>query len=182
MRNVVLAMFVSVDGYINGPDGALSPPRYSPDLQKHWIDRNMQRAGTMMYGRVAYEGMRDFWTSPAAPAEQAAAMAQMDKLVFSRTLKSADWGKVEIVSDDIAGELARRKAEGDRDMVLIAGAGIAQTFLGLDLVDELCLLVTPKLLGGGTRLFRDGYAPANLQLADSVVLDNGAVRLTYLRR
>eukprot|EP01036_Dinobryon_divergens_P046684 gene46684-62446_t len=39
-------MFTSLDGYIEGPGKQLVPPPYSPDLQKHWIDRNMERAGT----------------------------------------------------------------------------------------------------------------------------------------
>jgi dihydrofolate reductase len=181
MRTVVLAMFTSLDGYIEGPGNQLVPPPYSPDLRTHWIDRNMERAGTMMFGRVAYEGMADFWRSPKAPAAQAEALANMDKLVFSRTLQVADWGKVAIVRDDIAGEIARRKAEGDRDMVLIAGAGIARTFLELGLIDELCLLVSPLLLGGGTRLFTGGYDRTPLQLTEALPFDSGAVRLTYRR-
>jgi len=60
MRDVVLAMFMSVDGYIEGPDKQLVGPPYSPDLQKHWIDRNMGRTDLMMYGRVAYEGMAGY--------------------------------------------------------------------------------------------------------------------------
>lgn len=158
MRNVVLAMFTSLDGYIEGPGKQLVPPPYSPDLETHWIERNMERAGTMMYGRVAYEGMADFWRSPKAPAAQAEALANMDKLVFSRTLQVADWGKVAIVRDDIA-----------------------QTFLELGLIDELCLLVSPLLLGGGTRLFTGGYDRTPLQLTEALPFDSGAVRLTYRR-
>ena len=62
----------------------------------------------------------------------------MDKLVFSRTLQRADWGKVAIIRDNIAATRSpKRKAEPGKDMVLIAGAGIATTFLTLELVDEL---------------------------------------------
>jgi dihydrofolate reductase len=106
----------------------------------------------------------------------------MDKVVFSRTLQVADWGKVTIVRDDIAGEIARRKAEGDREMVLIAGASIAQAFLQLGLIDELCLLVSPLLLGGGTRLFTGGYDRMPLQLTEALPFESGAVRVTYRRK
>lgn len=179
MRHVVLAMFMSLDGYIEGPGKRLVPPPYSSDLQKHWIDRNMERAGTMMYGRVAYEGMAKYWTSAAADGPQAAELAAMDKLVFSRSLQHTNWGKVTIVRDDIAAEIAKRKAEPGKDMVLIAGAGIATTFLTLGLVDELSLLVTPRLLDGGTRLFEGGYGPTSFSLVESLPFDTGAVRLTY---
>jgi dihydrofolate reductase len=182
MRNVVLAMFMSLDGYIEGPGRRMTPPPYSPDLQRHWISRNMERAGTMMYGRVAYEGMAKFWTSPQAPAEQAAELAAMDKLVFSRSLEHADWGRVTIIRDDIPGEIVRRKTEPGKDMLLLGGGDIARNFLALGLVDELCLLLSPVLLGGGTRLFEGEHDKLPLQLAEALPLDNGAVRLTYLKR
>jgi dihydrofolate reductase len=182
MRKIVLAMFTSLDGYINAPGGVFFGPAYSPDLQHHWIDRNMERAGTMMYGRVAYEGMAKYWTSPQAHPQQAAQLAQLDKLVFSRSLETADWGRVTIIRDDIAGEIEKRRAEDGKDMVLIAGAGIARTFLKLNLVDELSLLVLPMLLGGGTRLFDEGYGQMPLELAQSLPFDSGAVRLTYQRK
>ena len=181
MRKVVLAMFMSLDGYINGPGGALRGPAYSADLQKHWIDRNMERAGTMMYGRVAYEGMVSYWTSPQAQGPQATQLAEMDKLVFSRTLDNADWGRVTIIRDDIAGEIAKRRDGDGKDMVLIAGAGIATTFLNLGLVDEFSLLVVPRLLGGGTRLFKEGLEQTSLKLTEALTFDTGAVRLTYVK-
>lgn len=180
MAKVVLAMFMSLDGYINGPGGTFLAPRFSPDLQHHWIERNMARAGMMMYGRVAYEGMVQFWTSPTAPQEQAQALARLDKVVFSRTLQHADWGNVTIVRDDIAIEVGKRREQMSKDIVLIAGAGIATTFLELDLVDELCLLILPQLVGGGTRLF-DGEAARRLQFVEALPFDTGCVRLTYMR-
>ena len=181
MRDVVLAMFMSLDGYIEGPGKQMAPPRYSADLQRHWIDRNMERAGTMMYGRVAYEGMVSYWTSPQAQGPQATQLAGMDKLVFSRSLQTADWGRVTIVHDDIAGEIGKRRAAAGKDMVLIAGAGIATTFLNLGLIDEFSLLIVPRLLGGGTRLFHEGLTPASLTLTEALPFDSGAVRLTYMK-
>jgi len=105
----------------------------------------------------------------------------MEKLVFSRTLQQADWGRVTIIRDDIAAEVNKRKLESGKDMVLIAGAGIARTFLRLGLIDELSLLVFPTLLGSGTRLFDDDYPRTRLILAEALPFDSGAVRLTYRR-
>ncbi len=120
MRKLVLSMFMSLDGYVEGPNKELIGPAYSQDLQRRWIDRNMDRAGLMLYGRVAYEGMAQFWTSPNAPKAEAEKLAGFDKLVFSRTLKTANWGNVTIIRDNIADEINRRKAQPGRDMVLIA--------------------------------------------------------------
>ena len=181
MRKIVLAMYTSLDGFIEGPDREFTAPAFSPDLKTKWIDRNIGRASTMLYGRTAYEGMASYWTSAAADGAEAAILADMDKIVFSTTLKEANWGRVRIVRDDIAGEMARLKAEPGKDLVLLGGAGIANAFLRAGLVDELSLLVSPLLQGGGKRLFEEGRPRTDLTLRCATPFDSGAVLLTYDR-
>ncbi|MDR3475831.1 MAG: dihydrofolate reductase family protein [Devosia sp.] len=181
MRDVVLAMYLSLDGYIEGPDREFTAPRFSPDLKAKWIDRNLERADLMMYGRTAYEGMAGYWTSPLADKAEAAILAAADKLVFSTTLKQADWGNVRIVRGDLPGEMARLKARPGRDMVLFGGAGIAGSFLRAGLVDELSLLLSPLLQGGGKRLFEDIGGRTSLEFMGADPFDSGAVLLTYRR-
>jgi len=181
MRNVVIAMYMSLDGYIEGPNHEFTAPGFSPDLKTKWIDRNLERADLLMYGRTAYEGMAKFWTSPAAPKEEAATLAAFDKLVFSTTLDHADWGSVRIIRDNLADEIAREKAKPGRDIVLIGGGAIANAFLTAGIVDELSLLVSPLLQGGGKRLFDGGYPREKLKFVSADPFDSGAVLLTYKR-
>lgn len=107
MGKVTLAMFMSLDGFIERADGSMVFPPYSSDVQTKWIDENMQRAAMSFYGRTSYEFMAGFWMSPHAPAEQAAALAAKPKVVFSRTLTEAVWPNTEIVRDDLPGAVAR---------------------------------------------------------------------------
>src|SRR5664279_490625 len=155
MRKVALAMFISLDGFIEGPNQELVAPAYSADLERYWIKGNVEDAGLMMYGRVCYEGMAQFWTSPAAPQEEARQLAEVPKIVFSRSLQKANWKNTTIVHDDIA-----------------------DTVVKLKLIDEYRLLVSPIVLGAGTPLFQGGYARFNLTLADAKPFDNGAILLT----
>ena len=181
MRKNVLAMYVSLDGYIEGPNREFTAPAFSPDLKTKWIDLKLERATTMMYGRTAYEGMAAYWNSPAADGPEAKILADMEKIVFSTTLAEANWGRIRIVREDIAGEMARAKAGQGKDLVLIGGAGIANAFLRAGLVDELSVLVSPLLQGGGKRLFQDGRPRAGLALKSTTPFDSGAVLLTYER-
>jgi len=181
MRKVVLAMYMSLDGYIEGPNKEFTAPRFSPDLKSKWIDRNIERADLMMYGRTAYEGMAAYWTSPAANKEEAAILANANKIVFSTTLDTANWGNVRIVRSDIPAEINRLKAEPGKDMVLLGGGGIAMSFLDMGLVDELSLLVSPLLQGGGKRLFEGSRERIGLRLESAEPFDSGAVKLTYIR-
>jgi dihydrofolate reductase len=179
MRSVVLAMFMSLDGYIEDANGQIAMPPFSPDLKSKWIDRNTERADLMMYGRTAYEGIARFWTSPVADRDEAAILERATKIVFSTTLAQAEWGNVRIVRADIPAEIARLKGEPGKDMLLFGGASIANSFLRLGLVDELSLLVSPFLLGGGKRLFQGGQERTNLKLKGTEPFDSGVVLMTY---
>jgi dihydrofolate reductase len=66
-----------------------------------------------------------------------------------------------------------------KDMAVIGGGRAATSLLALGLIDEMRLLVTPMLFGGGTRLFEGGYPRTGLTLEGAEPLDNGSVLLTY---
>jgi dihydrofolate reductase len=66
----------------------------------------------------------------------------------------------------------RLKRESRRPIALFAGAGAAQSLLGV--IDEIQLVQYPVLLGGGTPLFREGGERRNLQLADTDRFQSGA--------
>jgi dihydrofolate reductase len=179
MRKLVLSMFMSLDGYIEAPNHEMVAPPWSDDLSRHWIWENIGRTEIALYGRVCYEGMARYWTSPEADGTEAKRLAGLRKLVFSTTLESANWGNVAIVRDDVAGEIARLKAEPGKDLTMFGGAGLANSFIRLGLFDEYQLLVTPLLLGGGTPLFQGGYGRQNLKLVESRPFDSGCVKQTY---
>ena len=72
MRKTVLSMFMSLDGYIAGPNGEFIPPAWSDDLSKHWSGYALSRAGHLLYGRVNFLFNKEFWsaaeTDPNSPA------------------------------------------------------------------------------------------------------------------
>jgi dihydrofolate reductase len=186
VRNVVLAMMISVDGYIEGPNKEFVPPAWSDDLAKYWSGDNIDNADVMMYGRTCYEGMAAFWTAAEADpqstpdlVEHARQINSRPKIVFSKTLDKADWSNTRVVSDDISEEISKLKQEPGKELVLLGGADIANTFMKLNLIDEYRLLVAPIVLGGGTPLFKQGVDRHNLKLIEAKTMDTGAVILRY---
>ena len=107
-------------------------------------------------------------------------MNSLPKTVFSRTL-SGDPGWNATLSDDLPGAVGRLKAEAGGDIYSFGGAGLAQSLVAHDLVDEYRLLVTPTLLGDGKRLLEGGRPRVPLTLLDAQRLDTGAVILHYER-
>lgn len=182
MGKVVVSSFISLDGYADGPNRELVPPAPTPDLFRYFIEPNLADNGIFVYGRVTYEGMVGYWTSAEADAAEAARLADTRKVVFSRTLQSASWGRVTIARGrDLAADVAAMKAETDRNIVILGSATLVNAFLAADLVDGFHVLITPLTLGGGGRLFQGSYPRRSWKLTNARPFDSGAVLLNYER-
>ena len=92
MRKVIVAMSMSLDGFVAPAKGApdhRSMPE-DPALKKIKLDW-IRQAGTHAMGRVTYNEMAVHW--PVSTDEYAAPMNELPKVVFSKTLESADWNE-----------------------------------------------------------------------------------------
>jgi dihydrofolate reductase len=137
----------------------------------------LRQAGTHIMGRVTYEAMAEFWPKFDNPI--AAAMNDIPKVVFSRTLQSADWPESRIASGDTAAEIARLKAEPGGEIVAHGGVGFARSLIRLGLVDEYRLLVLPAAVGQGQPLFTDLDHPLTLRLLECRGFASGLMELVY---
>ena len=138
-----------------------------------------------MYGRATYLGMQGFWSkmlhSPdGTPTERAHAewVNNVDKVVFSTTLESADWTNSRLISDNVAQEVATLKAQAGGTIAIYASPKLVHGFVDAGLIDEFRLLVHPVTLGRGTPLFHD-RAKLDLELLESKAFDSGAVYVRY---
>jgi len=189
MRKLVLSMFMSLDGYIAGPKGEFIGPQWSDDLERYWSGYALARAGHLLYGRVNFLFNKAFWEpadtdpkSAAAALPHAAAMNRLPKAVASRTLSGPPGWNGQILPGELGQEVAQLKQSAAGDIFSFGGAGLAQSLIARDLVDEYRLMITPDLFGDGTRLFAPGFERQNLKLIESRALDTGAVILHYERR
>src|SRR5579871_738168 len=80
MAKLVLSMFLSLDGYVEGPNGQFIPPAWSDDFGRHWAQANLERASRLLYGRTNFEFNKTFWTDPEGPAAGAPHAAVMNSL------------------------------------------------------------------------------------------------------
>lgn len=96
MRKLILQTGVSIDGYVAALDG--SHPWGVDDREddgvKRWILESESAAGAHLMGRVTYEEMASVW--PTSTSDYARPMNEIPKVVFSKTLRHADWPETSI--------------------------------------------------------------------------------------
>jgi dihydrofolate reductase len=178
MRRVVLQMSVTLDGYVAGPggEGDWGLPAEHPDVRA-WKVASLRQVGTHIMGRVTYEQMAAHW--PTATGDYAAFMNNIPKVVFSKTLPTAEWADSRIARGDLTEEIAALKGESGSDIMAHGGAGFVQALSRLGLIDEYRLIIHPVALGSGLPLFKDLARPLRLDLAEAKSFPGGTVVHVY---
>jgi dihydrofolate reductase len=187
MAKLVLAMFTSIDGYIEKPGGVFEGPDWSDDLERYWSGRALSEAAHLVYGRVNFLFNKAFWSpaetdpaSPAASISYAPTMNRLPKTVVSRTLSGDPGWNGRVAGPDLGSEIRDLKdSVTDGDVWCFGGAGVADSLLRLGLVDELRMMVTPTFFGDGKPLFAGGRPPGKAELMETLPLDTGSVILHW---
>jgi dihydrofolate reductase len=137
-------------------------------------------ADAHIMGRVAYEGMAA--AAKAVPDHPAhTVLTPAPKVVFSRTMETADWANTTVAAGDTAEEIDRLKRGGDGYIVVWGGYKFWRSLMHLDLIDELHLDMFPYLAAEGIRLFEDVPKSYRFELISSTPWSNGTVELRYRR-
>src|SRR4029453_4946092 len=89
------------------------------------------------------------------------------KVVFTRTLKTADWANTTIAAGDTTEEIDKLRLGGDGYIVVWGGASLWGSLRRLDLIDEFHLSMFPYVAGEGTRLFDGEPKSYRLDLVSS---------------
>lgn len=169
MRKIILQLAVSLDGYIEGPNGEFD---WCFTDQDYGMSEFFNRIDSLFIGRKSYE---------LAQTMGDAAMPGFPKLreyVFSTTLNEVKPGAV-LVKQDIEATVRQIKDEPGKDIWLFGGASLTASLLKFGLVDEMILALHPIILGGGKLLFSNIDKRIPLTLTGSKTYSSGLVMLTY---
>jgi dihydrofolate reductase len=170
---------VSLDGYFEGArPWALEwhETAWGEELETLSIEQ-LDAASALVFGRRTYEGMAAHWTSATGPVAER--MNAIDKVVFSRTLPSADWSNARLERRAAPEVVRAMKEEDGGDILVFGSAELSASLIAAGLFDEYRLAVAPIILGDGQPLFGRGLEPRRLRLIDSRSLATGAVILRY---
>jgi len=137
-------------------------------------------ADVHIMGRKHYQGAAQYF--PEATAHPyAGAMNAARKVIFSHTVRTADWANTSIASGDLSAEIEKLKLDGDGYVVAHGGTGFWRSLIRRDLIDEYRVSFFPYLAGNGTRLFDDLEHPSGLELVSATTFGNGITELALHR-
>jgi len=166
MRKIILNLAVSLDGFIEGPNGEFD---WCFTDQDYGMKAFYSRIDTIFMGRKSYELVKTMGDD----------LYKNKKIyVFSRTLKEVAPTE-ELVTGNIENEIRQIKNSEGKDIWLFGGASLTSSFINLKLIDEFMLAVHPIILAGGKPLFTNLKERASLQLQEAKTYSSGLVQLFY---
>lgn len=183
MSKLIVWMNPSIDGYISREDGALDWPTVDEEIHRY-MNEKARQLSAFLHGRKMYDLMAAYWPTPEAASsdldyvvEFAKIWTEKPKVLFSRTVKTADWN-TRVVNEGVAEEVMRLKQQPGGDLAL-GGANIASYLQKLGVVDEYHLFVHPVALGRGVPLWPADGGDVRLRLSETHTFISGVVFLRY---
>ncbi|WP_419729813.1 dihydrofolate reductase family protein [Lichenicola sp.] len=199
MRDLILKMSMSIDGFVAAADGGIDWI-FGPDQEaRRWSVEVVSEAGLHIMGSRTFRRMAAHW--PTSTDMFSAPMNRIPKVVFSREGPAIlgdlaatpprdgepaqlqpgaeSWAEADVASGDLGADIAMLKARDGKPIVAHGGAGFARSLVAQGLVDRFVLLVHPVALGNGLPIFSKLAATTRLELIGSRAFPGGSVAQTY---
>lgn len=176
-KKVILDLAVSLDGFIEGPNGEIDWCIMDDDMD---FDGFLASIDTIFYGRVSYDAWGNYQPDANAPAaEQSLWKAIHEKKKFVFSSQGRQDNNALFIQSDIVAAVSSIKNEAGKDIWLYGGASLIKTFIQEGLIDTYRISVHPVALGAGKPLFEDLKDRIALKLIKTNVFKSGVVQLIY---
>jgi len=184
MRKLAVYNNVTLDGYIAGENGDISwhnKQQRDPEWEAFGAS-NASGESALLFGRITYDLMKRFWTTPMAASQFPVVARQMNdlpKVVFSKTLKEASWSNSRLLKGELIAETKQLKAEPGPDLVILGSGSIVAQLTQANLIDEFQIVLFPVALGAGRTMFEGLRERVPLELVSTRTFANGNLFLKY---
>ncbi|HLZ59699.1 MAG TPA: dihydrofolate reductase family protein [Ktedonosporobacter sp.] len=177
MRKVVGYLLMTLDGVVEEPGDWLE--HFDEDMRENMVEViNAQDA--VLLGRVMYQEWAAYWPTASDELPFASFINNVPKYVVSASLSSVDeWQPATLIRGDVSQEIAKLKQQPGKNIGAHGSITLVRSLLEQGLLDELMLIVSPVLAGGGRRLLTEGDSLKRLKLVSARSTRTGALILTY---
>lgn len=182
MGTLTYGMFMSLDGFLAGPS------HHVDDEVGAFINHEMRRYGTEIYGRRMFEAML-YWETYEAKSEGSTEFQDefariwkgLDKIVVSSTLERVTSRNTKLVRELHPEDIRQLKAASAGDLS-VSGPTLAAQCIAAGLVDEFALYCVPVVLGSGDPVFKDVERPLDLELVEERRFASGMAYRRFVPR
>ena len=182
MATLSVFNFMSLNGFTHDAQGGIAWHRHGEE-EGAYAAEGANSASILVFGRKTYDMMASFWPTPMAAQMQPEVTKGMNassKIVFSRTMKKAEWENTRLVSTDPAAEIRRMKKEQENPLTILGSGSIVTLCAEHGLIDDYKLMIDPVILGAGATLAAGISKTLDLQLKDHRIFHSGVVLLHYV--
>jgi len=177
MRKVYAGLFASIDGVVQAPNEW--QPAFDEEMGAA-LGRMLEGQDAVLMGRVTFTEWAGYW--PTSTDEPFASWINSTrKYVASSTLDSVDgWSNSTLIKGSMAEFVAELRSQDGGTIGVGGSPSLVRSLIEADLLDELTLMISPVVAGGGRkRLFPDDAAPRTFELVEAQGTSSGAVIATY---
>ena len=170
-RKLVLYIAMSLDGYIAAENDDLTfLSAVEQEGEDYGYAEFIKTIDTIILGRKTYDKVISMGYPYPMHGEKVYVITRSER-------PSVD--SVEFYSGDLSELVGSLKQQPGKNIFCDGGAEIVNELLKAGLFDEITISLIPVLLGGGVRLFKDGFGAQNLTLVSSKSFPKGLVQLHY---
>ena len=182
MPKLVVYNAMSLDGYFTDAKGDMSwAHKQDPEWQA-FVKENASGGGQLLFGRITYQLMAGFWSTPQAMQSNpvvAERLNALPKFVCSTTLEQANWNNTTLLKGDLIAEVRKLKQQPRADIVVMGSGSVVAQLAEAGLIDEYQIVLNPLVVGQGRTLFEGVQRKLPMRLAKSRPFANGNVVLFY---
>lgn len=173
--------FITLNGFYKGVNNDIGWHKHGQE-EGEFSAEGAQSDSVMLFGRVTYDMMYSFWPTPMAMESMpvvADGMNKSEKIVFSHTLKKADWNNTRIISNHAVEEIKKLKKTSQKDMVILGSGSMVTLCAEHGLIDTYQIMLDPVAIGNGTPLFKGMQRQLDLRLTSTRTFKSGVILLNY---
>lgn len=159
-----------------------------PDTDQTWENffKMMAHVDLLLLGGGMWTDYKNYWKRALSETgftqneiKYAQYAAKTKHIIFSSTLRDADWANATIESGDLKKFMKQIKSERGKDVQIVGGKAFASSVINTGLVDEYRIMMNPVMAGKGKSLYDNLIAQHKLKCVNAELMDNGVVILTY---
>jgi dihydrofolate reductase len=177
MRKVTAGLFSSIDGVVEAPDQW--QPGFDDEMGAE-LSRMLEEQDAVLLGRRTFTEWAGYW--PTSTDEPFAGwINSTPKYVASTTLSSVDeWANSTLIPGSLEAFVSELREQDGGTIGTAGSPGLVRSLIRLGLLDELTLMISPVVAGGGrARLFAEDADLTAFELVGAKGTSSGAVIATY---